>query len=92
MIELFEDFCVYLKTKKKISENTLASYRRDIKNFIIFLQGINIYAIDKVDTQIISQYISYLKKHKKSCATISRNLSSLRCFFQISYYEKGHHF
>ncbi len=31
MIELFEDFCVYLKTKKKISENTLASYRRDIK-------------------------------------------------------------
>ncbi len=88
MIELFEDFCVYLKTKKKMSENTLSSYRRDIKNFIIFLQSINVYAIDKVDAQIISQYISYLKKHKKSCATISRNLSSMRCFFKYLIMKK----
>ena len=41
-----------------------------------------------MDTQIISQYISYLKKHKKSCATISRNLSSLRCFFKYLIMKK----
>ena len=34
------------------------------------------------------QYISYLKKHKKSCATISRNLSSLRCFFKYLIMKK----
>lgn len=88
MIELFDDFCNYLETKKKTSENTLASYRRDIKNFIIFLQSINVYSIEKVDTDIISRYVLYLKKHKKSCATISRSLSSLRCFFKYLLQKK----
>lgn len=82
MIELFEEFCKYLETKKKTSENTLASYRRDIKNFIIFLHENNIYVIEKIDAQTVSCYVSYMKKQKKSSATISRALSSLRCFFK----------
>lgn len=88
MIELFDDFCVYLETKKKTSSNTLASYKRDIKNFIIFLQGIECFAFDKVSPQVISRYITYLKKHKKSSATISRTLSSLRCFFKYLVQKK----
>ncbi len=88
MIELFDDFCLYLETKKKTSSNTLTSYKRDVKNFIIFLQGISCYALDKVSPQIISRYITYLKKHKKSSATISRTLSSLRCFFKYLVQKK----
>lgn len=80
VIELFESFCSYLERKKKSSANTLASYKRDVKNFIIYLQGVGIYSADKVDHTVIENYIVYLKKHNKSAATVSRSLSSLRCF------------
>ncbi len=82
MIELYEAFCKYLERGKKTSANTIASYRRDVKSFIIFLHENGIYSPDKIDNAVISKYITALKRQKKSCATISRSLSSLRCFFK----------
>lgn len=80
MVELFESFCVFLERKKKTSANTLASYQRDVKAFIVYLQTVGIYSADKIDHEVITKYVTYLKKHKKSAATVSRTLSSLRCF------------
>lgn len=83
MTQLYDEFCKYLISKKKTSANTLASYQNDIKNFIIFLQASRIIAIESVDINIIDKYVCFLKKEKKSPSTISRNLSSLRCFFKF---------
>ena len=70
MIELYEAFCKYLERGKKTSANTIASYRRDVKSFIIFLHENGIYSPDKIDNAVISKYITALKRQKKSCATI----------------------
>lgn len=82
MTLVYNGFCDYLKTKKKSSENTLASYQRDVKSFIVFLQYSGITSISSVDIHTIDLYVDSLKKEKKSASTISRNLSSLRCFFK----------
>jgi len=82
MTKLYNDFCTYLTDKKKSSANTLASYQRDVKNFLIYLQYLGIKSIDSVDLTVIENYTKSLKKEKKSSSTISRNLSSLRCFFK----------
>lgn len=83
MTQLYDDFCKYLISKKKTSANTLVSYQNDIKNFIVFLQASRILSIESVTIGTIDDYISFLKKEKKSSSTISRNLSSLRCFFKF---------
>ena len=89
MIELFEEFCNHLKTKKKASANTLSSYKRDIKNFIVFLRSQRIETLDMVNTSVIDSYIKYLKKEGKSVSTVSRNLSSLRSFFKYLVQKKA---
>ncbi len=88
MTKLYNDFCTYLTDKKKTSENTLASYQRDVKNFLIYLQYLGINSIDLVDISVIDRYTNNLKKEKKSASTISRNLSSLRCFFKYLVHVK----
>lgn len=88
MVELYNSFCVYLKNKKKASDNTLASYQRDIKCFISFVQSKKISDANQIDSNIIDSYIKKLKKAGKSDATVSRALSSLRCFFKYLVYKK----
>ncbi|MGB9811184.1 MAG: site-specific integrase, partial [Dictyoglomus turgidum] len=38
MKDKLEDFLFYLKFEKNMSPNTIDSYRRDLEDFIIFLQ------------------------------------------------------
>lgn len=82
MFELFDEFNSFLQLKKKASANTLASYKRDIKAFIEYLQKHNITSFVSVDSEIISKYIKTIKNQGKSPSTVSRNLSSLRTFFK----------
>ena len=92
MVTTYNSFCEYLTIQKKSSANTLASYQRDIKSFIVFLQYSRIKSFNKVDISVIDNYVDFLKKGNKSASTISRNLSSLRCFFKFLLQNKVIHF
>ncbi|MGE5632490.1 MAG: site-specific tyrosine recombinase XerD [Caulobacteraceae bacterium] len=78
-IELFLD---YLENKKELSANTLESYKRDIRQFDTYLKEHNL-ALDKVTKTIIITYLIALQKLGKATSTISRNLASIRCFYQF---------
>lgn len=88
MIELYNEFCIYLKNKKKASDNTLASYQHDVKYFIDFIHSKKITSPVEIDSSIIDSFVKKLKKNAKSESTISRYLSSLRCFFKYLLYKK----
>ena len=77
-IKLFLEF---LENDKKLSNNTLQSYRRDIIQFQEYLDNERLpYA--KIGVQEIKEYVEYLKKIGKKTSTISRNLASIRSFYQ----------
>ncbi len=78
-IKLFLEF---LENDKKLSENTLQSYRRDIVQFQEYLDNERL-SYSKIDQQEIKKYIEYLKKIGKKTSTISRNLASIRSFYQF---------
>ncbi len=78
-IKLFLEF---LENDKKLSENTLQSYRRDIVQFQDYLNNERL-AYSKISQQEIKKYIEYLKKIGKKTSTISRNLASIRSFYQF---------
>ena len=78
-IKLFLEF---LQNEKKLSDNTLQSYKRDILQYQSYVEenGINYTKVSKED---IKTYLNYLKQIGKKLSTISRNLASIRSFYQF---------
>ena len=82
MDELIEKFIEYHSQMNTNSEHSKDAYRRDLFHFKDFLceQNIN---YDEVDRQLILNYISYMRLiHNLKNSSISRKLSSLRCFYR----------
>lgn len=75
-------FLSYLKNEKKASENTILSYGRDLKEFVSFLEKMEIPNFTAVNKTTILAYNYEMKKQKKADSTISRSMASLRAFFQ----------
>ncbi len=84
---LIEEFINFLEKDKRLSQNTLQSYKRDIEQYTTYLNGINIHTITKTSKTTIIVYLLYLQKKGRATSTISRNLASIRSFYQ--YVEKS---
>ena len=78
-IKLFLEF---LQEEKKLSDNTLQSYQRDILQYQEYVEKNKInYA--KAKQEDIKKYLEYLKEIGKKPSTASRNLASIRSFYQF---------
>ena len=75
------NFLDYIVNDKKLSDNTLQSYRRDIMQYKKYIDN-NKINYTKVKPEDIKEYLNYLKEMNKKSSTISRNLASLRLFYQ----------
>lgn len=80
MTVFLEKYGKYLVEIKHASENTVASYVRDLNQFASYLREMNI-EVDAVSRDTICSYVSHLQEKGKSVATISRSLASLKGFF-----------
>lgn len=78
-IKLFLEF---LENDKKLSSNTLQSYKRDIDQFQDYLEmnGINYI---KLTSAQLNAYFEYLASIGKKSSTISRNIASIKSFYQF---------
>ena len=76
-IKLFLEF---LQNDKKLSDNTLQSYRRDIVQYQDYLAH-NKINYSKVTKDEIKEYLEVLQNMNKKTSTISRNLASIRSFY-----------
>ncbi|WP_430785440.1 site-specific tyrosine recombinase XerD [Virgibacillus flavescens] len=79
-----DDFFHYLQVERGLSDNTLSSYRRDLKRYVSYLEK----DLDKKDWNTINRsdllgFLRVLKDEQKSSATLARTLSSLRLFHQF---------
>lgn len=76
-----KSFLEFIENDKKLSSNTLQSYRRDIMQLEEYLEAENI-AYNKVTKEDVENYIEHLKEIGKKTSTISRNIASIRSFYQ----------
>ena len=76
-------FLDFLENEKKLSDNTLQSYKRDLKQFKRYLESYGL-RFDRVKKEDIEDYIKEMseQEHKKP-ASISRSIASLRSFYQF---------
>ena len=78
-IKLFLEF---LQNDKKLSDNTLQSYKRDIMQFRDYVNDNNINYV-KAKEEDIKDYLKELQKEGKKTSTASRSLASIRSFYQF---------
>jgi len=81
-------FFGFLENEKKVSSNTLQSYKRDLKQFEKYLDE-NAKDYSKVTHEGIKEYIKYMQEIGKKPSTISRGLASIRSFYQFESKNKS---
>ncbi|MBO5479032.1 MAG: site-specific tyrosine recombinase XerD [Clostridia bacterium] len=82
MEKQINNFLEFIKEDKKLSENTLQSYRRDILQFEEYVNE-NKLNYQKVTEEDMKKYFSHLQQIGKKTSTISRNIASIRSFYQF---------
>ena len=75
-------FLEFLQNEKKASDNTLQSYRRDIIYYGKYLDS-NKLNYSRMEEEDIKKYLEYMQSEGKKPSTISRNLASIRSFYQF---------
>lgn len=78
-MEVIKEYIDYIKDKKRLSNNTIASYYIDIKKYTDYLDKKGTRLSDVVENDIIS-YIIELEKANASVSTVSRMISSIKSF------------
>ncbi len=81
MDPVVERFLDALWVEKGLSDNTLAAYRSDLKQYSRWLQQQSVTLLE-ADRELLQQYLAYLNQEKKRGArTVARILSALRRFY-----------
>ena len=87
MEEQLNLFFGFLENDKKVSSNTLQSYKRDLKQFEKYIQEKG-EDYSKITDEGIKTYIKYMQEIGKKPSTISRGLASIRSFYQYEVKEQ----
>lgn len=83
MEEQINNFLEFLQKDKKLTENTLQSYKRDIAQYQEYIDKNNI-KYGTANENTIKDYLVYLQENGKKTSTVSRNLASIRSFYQYA--------
>lgn len=84
MLDLIQAYENYLTKVKQASTNTISSYMRDLRQFSDWLHRTSNIDVIDVSQQNISDYMTYLEQEGRTGATVSRNLASLKNFFNYA--------
>ncbi len=79
------EFESYLVDVKKVSDNTLESYMRDVNQYVSFLNKNGLSDNDSSEQTVegVNAFLEHLRSMKKSSATITRMLASVRSYYQF---------
>lgn len=71
----------YLRDEKHASDNTLASYLRDLRQFSEYLTARRVSDLRKVKAEAIGEYVKWMVGKGKSAATVTRSVASIKSFY-----------
>lgn len=87
-IEELEEYLVFLKIERGLSQNSIQSYRRDLMQYINYLSEEKIDNWDSVDRYVVLVFLQKQREEGKSDNSVIRMVSSLRRFHQFLKQEK----
>lgn len=78
-LKLYES---YLRGERKSSDNTIASYMRDMRQLADYLDFHTELQLDQAGERDLVAYLDYLRRDGKSPATISRHIAAMKSFYR----------
>lgn len=81
MTDYVDGFVCFMSGEKHKSQNTIQSYRRDVSQYINYLNLNGITDIKNTTKTTVLTYLLKLQKDGKATSTVSRTLASLRSFY-----------
>ncbi|MEO4053286.1 site-specific tyrosine recombinase XerD [Solibacillus sp. CAU 1738] len=83
------DYIHFIRVERQLSDNTLASYKRDLDNYALNLQDQQqLTSFNAVTRQHILLHLEELRTQGNSARTVARHISSIRSFHQFLLREK----
>ena len=73
-------FLLFLEKEVNMSENTIISYQKDLKDFFKFLDMVKFTYLN-VNRYVVRDYLKYLDEKKLKNSTIARRISAIRTFY-----------
>ena len=73
----FQDYLSMLQVEQNVSPRTLDAYRRDVKNYLDFLNEMGVLNLDDVTQMHLREYIRKLNENGLAPSSISRIFSSM---------------
>ena len=77
-----KNFIYYLEFEENKKHNTVISIRKDLNQFLIYLNEHDIIDFNKLDELLIKEYFTKLKTVEISVSTFNRRLSSIKKFYK----------
>ena len=81
MEKLKDQFLDYLLVEKNASPHTISNYKKDIDQFVSFLNREHIHSYEAVTYLIVRSYLAELQKDEYAKRSVTRKLSALRSLF-----------
>ena len=75
-------FISYLHNVKKKSSNTELSYKRDLCKLQNYMEERGIHSFAEITSADLHAYVQYLNDNHFACATVSRNIASIKALYQ----------
>ena len=79
----FHDFLTMLRVERNVSTHTMDAYRRDINQYLMYLDDLDIKNLSDVKSTHIRDYIRLLSDGGMAPASISRIISSIRTYYRF---------
>ena len=78
---LLDEFINYSIIERRLADNTVESYQRDILRFLDFVSSKGIQNIENVKIDTIRSHLKNLLESDLSSVSLARHLSSIRGFY-----------
>src|SRR5690625_5870258 len=89
LLHEIEDYSHYLQIERGLSDNTIESYLRDLRQYHQFLtKHLHINQWKEVTRNEIMQFLYTLRDDGKSTATIARAISTIKSFHQFLIHDQ----
>ena len=84
----YNNWLNYLSNIKKLSQNSVTSYKNDLSKFFIFFQdyiekNIGLKEIESIKISEFRSFLTYRRNSEISSNSIARNISALKSFFRF---------
>ena len=80
-----EDFINFVAFEKRLSKNTIISYKEDLLKYEEYMKRQSITDINKVSTNNIEKYLIYLNNNEYTITSIARKLTTIKAFHNYLY-------